>query len=140
MLRARFKTRHAKRLLAALCSTFVAAGAMAYSTGGLQFRHADEAPHGAHGGGHGGGGSEYLNGGAQGALQDLASGGPQGAFGPGDAHDGHDGAGADGFMPNGEDGLMALADYARRGSAGGDRYDNSESNPGNPPAGLTGGA
>jgi len=125
---------------------------MAYSTGGLQHGHADEAPLGGHHasrqGGAGGQTSEVAlegqtgggaaPGGADGdpagggglGLQALIGGGPRGLYGPGDGHDGSD---AGGFMPNGEDGLLVLADFAQRGAANGtgaDTYNNSQDNPG----------
>jgi len=152
MTQSRSRSRHAKRLAAALCSTFVAAGAMAYATGGLQQHHPKDASDkpaagsGAHGGGGtvlesqaegsdsaGGGDSDSgAGGGAGGGGFTLADGAPHGAFGPGEDHDGPK---ADGFIPNGENGLMMLADLARRGAEGGGD-NNSGHTPGLSPAGL----
>jgi hypothetical protein len=142
MVPARPRTTQAKRLFAALFSTFVAAGAMAYATGGGQHRHDDEAPHGVQAGGAGsgsgdvefptqtadgaGGGDGPGAGPPQGGSQVATGGAPHGAYGPGD---GQDGSPPPGFMPNGEDGLTLLADYAGRGAgAKGDDI------PGLPPA------
>jgi hypothetical protein len=135
----RFRSRHAKRAFAGAFAACVAAAAMAYSSGGLQHTHDDEAPDPSHlrqdHGGQAGGGDVVANvqdnGQGQGGF-DLAQGGPPvggadliggptgplggGAFGPGDNND-SDGPG---FMPNGEDGLMTLASFAQKGGAGGD--------------------
>ena len=166
MVRPRSRSRHAKRLAAALGATFVAAGAMAYVTGGAQHHRDTEAAGGPTqvagnsgggggsagtpgnssgdaGGGGGGGGdvAAYGSGGApNGGLQTLVNGAPTGVFGPGD---GQDGAIAGGLMPNGEDGLMILADYAQShgdDGLGGNANNNSDNTPGLPPGGFGGDA
>ena len=133
MVPPRSRTRHAKRLFATVFATFVAAGAMAYSTGGSQHPHQDEAPHNdtqvasngsggdttletqqGSGGGSGGGGG----GGSGGGSRTIKPDAPHGAYGPGD---GHDNGGSSGFMPNGENGLMTLASYAA--GQGGERLE-----------------
>jgi hypothetical protein len=134
------KSTQPRRTLVVLCSALVAGGALAYSTSGGQHGH-DEA-HGKimvaridggdsqeSGGGEGGsgGGAHRVHQGPEGVPIELAH------YGPGDgADDPHSG----GFMPNGEDGLMAIGDYARGQDAGADNGNtNSDNNPGAPPGG-----
>src|SRR5690349_13629965 len=129
MAKPRLRSAHANRAFAGVFAACVAATAMAYSSGGLQHTHADEAPdpshlHQPHDGQSGGdvaadtqdnigpgqGGFDLAEGGPFAGGQDLI--GPPGppgggAFGPGDSND-SDGPG---FMPNGEDGLMTLASF-----------------------------
>src|SRR3954463_8809646 len=132
VIRARFRSRHAKLLLSGVFATFVAASAMAFGSGGMQHPHQDEAPnaglpHAGQGGGSGGGdttletqqnsapdgGSVQLaDNGAPGGGNILGGGPPAtpgGSYGPGDNNDNDSG---NGFMPNGEDGLIVLADFA----------------------------
>lgn len=134
---------------------------MAYAAGRSQHHHADKAPrtqvasneqnsgaaagagapmqaqeNNADGDSNGGGGGVELAGG-DGTVgsPNLTNGGAHGALGPGD---GHDGPGSNGFMPNGENGLMVLADYARSQGADGsgvNSNNNSDNTPGLPPGG-----
>lgn len=161
MVPARSRSRLAKRLFLTACATFVAAGAMAYSTGGSQHPHQDEAPQprvanggghsggntftlldtqslgdgagGSGGGGGGEGGGDAVGGGQTGGgyVQLASNGGPHIVYGPGDAHD--SGPASD-FMPNGEDGLMTLATYAQTHDAGGE-HNNSTNNSDHMPGG-----
>jgi hypothetical protein len=147
MAKNRSISKHTKRLFPALVATFVAAGAMAYSNGGGgQHHHNDEAPPKQQVASNGGGGEyapvETQTSGAGGDAGDLglAGGAPNGgsedgaghgarhgAYGPGD---GHDGPAHSGFVPNGEDGLMMLADYVQANSGGEtNSNDNSDSTP-----------
>ena len=79
------------------------------------------------GAGGGGGGAQFANNSGGGAYP---TGGSPGVYGPGE---GGDGPGAGGFMPNGENGLLILADYARTksdGESGENSTDNSDHAPG----------
>ena len=123
MIPARPRTKHARRIVVTLFAAFVAAGAMAYATGGWHHHHDDEAPHDpkVSGNGSGSGGSDtelpiqasagrgdgFGDGAPHGGSQIVTADGPHGAYGPGD---GTDEPPSGGFMPNGEDGLMLLAD------------------------------
>jgi hypothetical protein len=115
------------------------------ATGGQDHRHDNaaggEAPSGrpaAHRHGarsietaqNGGGVADY-SGGGLGGSRDVTNGLPK-TYGPGDDQDGVAGA----FMPNGEDGLMALADYTQ--SQGTNGVDNTGGTPGVPPIGGDG--
>lgn len=159
MLRPRPQTKHARRLLIILCLS-VAAGSMAHAWGGGPPRSSDDGAGGAlqiasHGGGNphadgggepgsrggsggdggDGGGGDVGVGASTGGSQDLTEASRQAAYGPGEDRDGPDGAG---FMPNGEDGLMILADYALARGDDGDganSNDNSDHFPGTPPGG-----
>src|SRR3954469_19083859 len=105
MVTIRLRTKHAKRALAGVFAACVAATAMAYSSGGLQHTHADEAPDPSklrqHHAAPSGGGDQALetqdNGGDQGSTEladngGVGGGGLQsppfgptgGAYGPGD--------------------------------------------------------
>jgi hypothetical protein len=140
MVPARSRSRLAKRFLLTGVATFVAAGAMAYSTGGGQTYHQDEAPpsqyasngqsYGSYSqlqtqqtqsgesGGSGGGGG-FADGG--GVTSQNLTGSPR-SYGPGD---GHDGSISGGFVPNGENGLMSLAAFANSRDGGSDNANNN---------------
>ena len=84
MVPARSRSRFAKRLLLTACATFVAAGAMAYNSGGFQHPHQDETHDpqvarndGPHGGGGGGEVIETQTSGGDEASGDGAAGGEQ---------------------------------------------------------------
>jgi hypothetical protein len=141
----RSRSRHAKRILAALVASLLAVGALDVATGGQDHRHHDTARVGKPSGRHAahrrgatpietaqnGGVADYSGGGGSGGSQDVNNGLPK-AYGPGDDQDSVAGA----FMPNGEDGLMALADYIQ--SQGTNGIDNTGSTPGVPPIGGDG--
>src|SRR5579859_5275277 len=150
MVPPRSRSRHAKRLFVTVAATFVAAGAMAYSTGGGQQHHQDEAPTkfhvasngGAYGAGDvvletqqtdagdGGAPDPGIGAGGSGVGSDPVTGGaPRGLYGPGD---GHDGPASSNFMPNGEDGLMTLASYAAGRTGGQNSNNNSDHTPSGP--------
>jgi hypothetical protein len=149
MVPPRSRSRHAKRLFVTLTSTFVAAGAMAYSTGGEQPHHRGDAHNHAqvasNGGTYGAGGvvlESQQNGsgggaGGSGVGSGLGiGGGPRGVYGPGD---GQDGSSSSNFMPNGEDGLTSLASYAAGLSGGQNGNSNSDHTPGGPQDGAPNG-
>jgi hypothetical protein len=143
----RSKSRHSKRLAIALCLLFVA-GAVGVSQGGNQHHQGAGALKtlfaGGGDGSGGGAGAHTATGGAGGqggggaGLPGRA--GTVDAFGPAE---GGDASNLGAFMPNGENGLMALADFARTqglGGGGENSINNSDNTPGLPPGSLTGDA
>lgn len=123
--------------MVALCSTLMAAGGLAYLLSGGHDHHNGTGPpggevaqNGAGSGGGLGGGQEggSLDGRSAGGGGDASQNPTGGANGP---DDGHDGAGS-GFMPNGENGLVLLADYQSRRGTQNNGNDNSENTPGHP--------
>jgi hypothetical protein len=130
---------------------------MAYVTVGGQHHHHQATNDAAGGGGSAAGGGaggaggstgEQENSGGGGGGVQLAdnsggggsnsTGGSPGAYGPGE---GAGGTGGGGFMPNGENGLLILADYARTKSGGENSEnstDNSDQAPGLPPGDVAG--
>lgn len=123
--RLKTKRRHVKRLLPGLLATFVAASAIALGSGNGPENDEDGAPQEIHMAmavaPAGGASAEETNseqaGGATptgSASSQSQSGAPQGqqsSLGSG-AGDAEGAGGSDGFLPNGENGLMLLADYA----------------------------
>jgi hypothetical protein len=115
MTQNRSSSKHRRRRIARLLLS-VAILAIAFSLGRDGYRHVDTGSpriEMALGGGHGGGGgfghwrAKSGAGGAAGS-QNGTIGGQHQAYGPGEGDDRSDWGG---YMPNGEDGLMALADF-----------------------------
>jgi hypothetical protein len=148
MTQPRSKSRHAKRLLIAFCSVFAIVGALAYATGEGHHHRVDETSNtqAVSGGGqtlaHGGDlqrgerpvGYRRTAGGR--APQAVGAGRP--AYGPGEDADGPP-SGA--IMPDGEDGLVVLADYAQSAGAGagGSNGNDAADNPSAPQGGFAAG-
>jgi len=137
--RIKSRRRHAKRLLPGVLATFIAASAMAFGSSSGPAGHEDEAPQEIHmamavtspgdGAGDETSGDQQDTGGAGGGggaeSQGGAGGGPTGGSGGSGAGGGEGGdwGDRDGFLPNGENGLMLLADYANSNGGGADQGD-----------------
>ena len=145
-LRTKSRRRHAKRLLPGVLATLVAALAMAFVGATGPHGHQDEAPpkmrmamavNPAADGPTGGNPGTVQNGPGTGGGDDAPRGGPPGGspapHGGGNAEGEQGFNDAEGFLPNGENGLMLLADYAN--SKGGDPQNGDVPGAGDGPTG-----